>query len=98
MTKNKVWGIFRYKDIQTILTDYRNFSSDIQKLVSIQQEQEIQKSRELRDHKKKRRLLRSSLLTSDPPRHSQLRRVIYQLLVQTQYTNSNHELNKSAMI
>ena len=74
--KNKVWGIFRYKDIQTILTDYRNFSSDIQKLVSIQQEQEIQKSRELRDHKKKRRLLRSSLLTSDPPRHSQLRRVI----------------------
>src|SRR5919205_2006241 len=51
--KNKVWGIFRYKDIQTILTDYRNFSSNIQKLVSIQQEQEIQKSRELRDHKKK---------------------------------------------
>ncbi|HYY49478.1 MAG TPA: cytochrome P450 [Nitrososphaeraceae archaeon] len=74
--KNGIWGIFRYNDIQSILTDYRNFSSDIQKLVSIQQEQEIQKSRELRDHKKKRRLLRSSLLTSDPPRHTQLRRVI----------------------
>lgn len=73
--KNGIWGIFRYNDIQSILTDYRNFSSDIQKLVSIQQEQEIQRSRELQDHKK-RRPLRSSLLTSDPPRHSQLRRVI----------------------
>ena len=66
--KNGIWGIFRYNDIQSILTDYRNFSSDIQKLVNIEQEQEIQKSRELQDHKKKRRPLRSSLLTSDPPR------------------------------
>src|SRR5918912_2914437 len=73
--KNGIWGIFRYNDIQSILTDYGNFSSDIQKLVDIQQEQEIQKSRELQDHKK-RLPLRSSLLTSDPPRHSQLRRVI----------------------
>ena len=70
-----IWGIFRYNDIQSILTDYGNFSSDIQKLVSIQQEQEIQKSSELQDHKK-RQPLRSSLLTSDPPRHSQLLRVI----------------------
>ena len=45
--KNGIWGIFRYNDIQSILTDYRNFSSDIQKLVNIEQEQEIQKSREL---------------------------------------------------
>jgi cytochrome P450 len=72
--KNEVWGIFRYNDIQSILTDYRNFSSDIQKLVNIQQEQEIQKAREPQDQD--RRSLRSSLLTSDPPRHSQLRRVI----------------------
>jgi cytochrome P450 len=73
--KNEIWGIFRYNDIQSILTDYRNFPSDIQKLVNIQQEQEIQKAREPQDHKN-RRPLRSSLLTSDPPRHSQLRRVI----------------------
>jgi cytochrome P450 len=73
--KNGIWGIFRYNDIQSILTDYRNFSSDIQKLVSIQQEQEIQKTGELQDDKK-RRPLRSSLLTSDPPHHSQLRRAI----------------------
>jgi cytochrome P450 len=73
--KNEIWGIFRYNDIQNILTDYRNFSSDIQKLVNIQQEQEMQKVTEPQDHKN-RRPLRSSLLTSDPPRHSQLRRVI----------------------
>jgi cytochrome P450 len=73
--KNEIWGIFRYNDVQNILTDYRNFSSDIQKLVNIQQEQEIQKVTEPQDHKN-RRPLRSSLLTSDPPRHSQLRRVI----------------------
>ena len=72
--KNEIWGIFRYNDIQSILTDYRNFSSDIQKLVNIQQEQEMQKAREPQDQD--RRPLRSSLLTSDPPRHSQLRRVI----------------------
>jgi cytochrome P450 len=71
--KNEVWGIFRYNDIQSILTDYRNFSSDVQKLVNIRQDQDIQKV-QLQDHK--RRPLRSSLLTSDPPRHSQLRRVI----------------------
>jgi cytochrome P450 len=73
--KNEIWGIFRYNDIQSILTDYRNFPSDIQRLVNIQQEQEIQKAREPKDHKN-RRPLRSNLLTSDPPRHSQLRRVI----------------------
>src|SRR5919197_2196675 len=72
--ENEVWGIFRYNDIQSILTAYRNFSSDVQKLVNIRQDQEIQKV-QLQDHKK-RRPLRSSLLTSDPPRHSQLRRVI----------------------
>ena len=73
--KNGIWGIFGYNDIQSILTDYRNFSSDIQKLVNIQQERKTQKSREPQDHNK-RRPLRSSILTSDPPRHSQLRRVI----------------------
>jgi hypothetical protein len=41
MTRKIEYGEFGYKDIQSILTDYRNFSSDIQ------QEQEIQKSREL---------------------------------------------------
>src|SRR5919202_1648800 len=76
--KNEIWGIFRYNDIQSILTDYRNFSSNIQKLVNIQQEQEIQKTGELQDDKKKRRPLRSSLLTSDPPRHSQLQGLFHQ--------------------
>jgi cytochrome P450 len=48
--ENEVWGIFRYNDIQSIMTDYRNFSSDIQKLVNIRQDQEIQKV-QLQDHK-----------------------------------------------
>jgi cytochrome P450 len=48
--KNRIWGIFRYNDIQSIMTDYRNFSSDIQKLVNIRQDQEIQKV-QLQDHK-----------------------------------------------
>ena len=37
--KNKIWGIFRYNDIQNILTNHRHFSSDFQKLVNFQQEQ-----------------------------------------------------------
>jgi len=84
--KNGIWGIFRYNDIKSILTDYTNFSSDIQKLVSIQQEQEIQKSRELQDHKK-RQPLRSSLLTSDHHVIANYEELFHQLLVQTLYTN-----------
>ncbi|MGC2426598.1 MAG: cytochrome P450 [Nitrososphaeraceae archaeon] len=65
--KNSMWGIFGYNDAQTILTDYRNFSSDVQKLANIkkssQKEQEPQG-------------FRPSLLTSDPPYHSKLRSVI----------------------
>jgi hypothetical protein len=29
--KNEIWGVFRYNDIQAVLTDYRHFSSDVQK-------------------------------------------------------------------
>jgi len=29
--KSSAWGVFRYKDIQDILNDYENFSSDLQK-------------------------------------------------------------------
>jgi cytochrome P450 len=64
--KNDIWGLFRYKDIQTILSDYKHFSSDAQRLANIRQgHNQQQRSR-----------LRTSLLTSDPPYHSQLRRVV----------------------
>ena len=71
--KNELWGIFRYSDIQTILTNYRYFSSDVQKLVNIQQgrlEEEKQQQDQARGH------IRRSLLTSDPPYHNQLRSII----------------------
>ena len=67
--KNEIWGIFRYNDIQTILSDYKHFSSDVQKLANIRQEHQHQ-------HQQQHARLRTSLLTSDPPRHSQLRSVI----------------------
>lgn len=72
--KNKVWGIFRYEDIQDVLTNYTHFSSDVQKLMKMQQaemkQQEQNKKRE-RDES-----VRRSILTSDPPYHNKLRSVI----------------------
>jgi cytochrome P450 len=86
--KNQLWGIFRYNDIQTILTDYRHFSSDVQKLVGMQQderqrEKQGQGQEQLQHHQQQqqqeresKQTIRRSLLTSDPPDHSQLRSVI----------------------
>jgi len=72
--KNKVWGIFRYEDIQSVLTNYRHFSSDFQKLINIEQaqmNQHIQNKKE-----QERESVRPSILTSDPPYHNKLRSVI----------------------
>ncbi len=72
--KNKIWGIFRYNDIQNILVDYRHFSSDIQKLVNIQQVELAQGQQQ--EHGEERGSVRRSILTSDPPYHAKLRSVI----------------------
>jgi cytochrome P450 len=72
--KNELWGIFRYNDIQTVLTDYRHFSSDVQKLADIQQRQQQGQEGQLQGERTQ--TLRRSLLTSDPPHHSRLRSVI----------------------
>jgi cytochrome P450 len=53
---SSVWGIFRYKDIQNILNDHENFSSDLQKW-QYPDHQEIQTK---------------NLITSDLPLHKQL--------------------------
>ena len=53
---SSVWGIFRYKDIQKILNDHENFSSDLQKW-QYPDHQEIQTK---------------NLITSDLPLHKQL--------------------------
>lgn len=73
--KNKIWGIFRYNDIQNILADYRHFSSDILKLVNIQQVQLAQQGQQ-QELGKERGSVRRSILTSDPPYHAKLRSVI----------------------
>src|SRR6266487_714243 len=73
--KNKMWGIFRYNDIQNIFADYRHFSSDILKLVNIQQEQLAQQGQQ-QELGKERASVRRSILTSDPPYHAKLRSVI----------------------
>lgn len=79
--KNGIWGIFRYNDAQTILTDYRSFSSDVQKLANFKQKQssplkQPEQNEEEQEKKEQQETLRPSLLTSDPPYHSQLRSVI----------------------
>ncbi|HEY7226800.1 MAG TPA: cytochrome P450 [Nitrososphaeraceae archaeon] len=72
--KNKVWGIFRYDDIQSVLTNYKHFSSDFQKLINIQQvEMEQQKQNNKQQGPDS---VRRSILTSDPPYHNKLRSVI----------------------
>jgi cytochrome P450 len=54
---SSAWGVFRYKDIENILNDHENFSSDLQKW-QYPDHQEIQN--------------KNNLITSDPPIHKQL--------------------------
>ena len=72
--KNKVWGIFCYDDIQNVLTNYRLFSSDVQKLMKMQQENI--KPQGQNENRKSGESMRRSILTSDPPYHNKLRSVI----------------------
>jgi cytochrome P450 len=72
--KNKIWGIFRYDDIQDVLTNYRHFSSDVQKLMNIQQAEMQQQGQNQKQERGES--VRRSILTSDPPYHNKLRSVI----------------------
>ena len=67
--KNKLWGVFRYYDVQSILGDYTHFSSE-PPIPSLQKGKQPQKeSRQMA-------FSRPSLLKSDPPYHRILRGVI----------------------
>ena len=72
--KNKVWGIFSYDDIQSVLTNHKFFSSDVQKLMKMQQAE--MKQQEQNNKRETDESVRRSILTSDPPYHNKLRSVI----------------------
>ena len=65
--KNKLWGIFRYYDVQSILGDYTHFSSN---------PPSPQSGNQLLDDGRQLPFSRPSLLKSDPPYHRVLRGVI----------------------
>jgi cytochrome P450 len=72
--KNKIWGVFRYDDIQNVVTNFRHFSSDVQKLNIIKQEEMEQQGQIQKQGRGES--VRRSILTSDPPYHNKLRSVI----------------------
>lgn len=69
--RNNVWGVFRYTDVQSILADYRTFSSVPQKLDS-----PSLSASEANKNTTAAAFQRPSLLQSDPPYHRILRGVI----------------------
>lgn len=42
-SKNEVWGIFRYSDSKEVLSKYKIFSSDIQRLTFLQKKRKKEK-------------------------------------------------------
>ena len=74
--KNKVWGIFCYDDIQNVLTNHRLFSSDVQKLMKMEQKNIKPQGQGQNEEQQKVESVRRSILTSDPPYHNKLRSVI----------------------
>ena len=65
--RNKIWGIFRYGDVQSVLGDYMTFSSDPQRSDSLMLPFTERAATPFQ---------RLSLLQSDPPYHRTLRGVI----------------------
>ncbi len=67
--ENDVYGIFRYNDIYKCFTDFKNFSSDIEKWFN---NTNVDSPTKLRDASP----IGPSLITSDPPKHRNLRNSI----------------------
>jgi cytochrome P450 len=59
--KNRVWGIFRYKDVQHVLTNHADFSSDFSNWSEQRHTNQHQSSS------------RQTMMTTDPPHHKRLR-------------------------
>jgi cytochrome P450 len=84
-SKNEIWGIFRYSDSKEVLSNYKIFSSDIQRLTFLQNKKEKDKKRSKVKNKNDQdtysendqvQTVRPSILTLDPPLQRQLRNVI----------------------
>ncbi|HET8911850.1 MAG TPA: cytochrome P450 [Ktedonobacteraceae bacterium] len=63
--RNNLWHIFRYNDVQRVLTDPTNFSSEVAQSTMTEEE-------------KKQSNFEPSILNLDPPRHRQLRSLVTQ--------------------
>jgi cytochrome P450 len=62
--QNWLWAVYRYDDVKRVLTDHTTFSSEFQRIAPPQDPGDEQPR------------FRSSLISSDPPRHRQLRDLI----------------------
>src|SRR5689334_22471729 len=59
--KNHAWGVFCYKDVQHVLTDHADFSSDFSNWSEQSRTNQHQSSS------------RQTMMTTDPPHHKRLR-------------------------
>ena len=62
--ENDFWAVYRYDDVKRVLSDYTTFSSEFARVAR------------QKYHESERARFRTSLISSDPPRHRQLRDLI----------------------
>lgn len=97
--KNQIWGIFNYSYSKEILSNHKIFSSDIQKLVVLQNQFKENKHEQIDLNIKKNvaidtKNIRSSILTLDPPRHRKLRNVILSAFTPNRIYNLNPRIEE----
>lgn len=64
MEQLKLWSVFRYEDVRTVLSDHTNFSSQYG-------QRDLPKVGEAGEARRQ-----SAMITTDPPRHTQLRSLV----------------------
>ncbi len=78
--KNRAWGIFRYKDIQNILTNHTVFSSDFSNWSEQRYGGQHQSSS------------RQTMMTTDPPHHKRLRGAVSSAFSQIRISKLEHRI------
>ena len=97
--KNQIWGIFNYTYSKEILSNHKIFSSDIHKLLFLQNQVKKNTHEQINHDIKKNvandtKNIRSSILTLDPPRHRQLRNVILSAFTPNRIYNLNSRIEE----